>query len=788
MINALDRKLLRDLYNIRGQALAIILVIAAGIATFVMSLCALASLNRSRDAYYDRYRFGDVFTHLKRAPETLVPRIEAIPGVARTQTRIVFDVTIDVPGMNEPATGHLLSVPEVGEPKLNALHLKRGRFLEAGREGEVLVNEVFAVAHGLQPLDQIAAIINGRHQKLTIVGIVLSPEYIIQIQGGSLLPDDRRYGVFWMSRRQMEAAFDMEGAFNNVSLDIMRGASEPEIIRQLDQLLEPYGSIGADGRSSHASHQYISDEIRQLSSMAFIAPAIFLGVAAFMLNVVVNRLIGTQREQIAALRAFGYQKWQVGGHYVKLVVTIAVLGVILGTIFGVWMGRNLTAMYARFYRFPEFHFYFDWAAVAGAVFLSCGAAILGTLASLRRAIKLPPAEAMRPEPPASYRPTMVERLGLGRWIPQVTRMIMRNMERRPLKTALSSLGIAMAVAVLILGSYSLDAITYIMDFQFRMAQRQDLNVAFVQSLEPGARHEINHLPGVLGSEVYRAVPVRFESGHYKRRVGILGLQPDAELFRLLNVDEEPVEVPPDGLMLSDKLAELLNVNVGDEVTVNVLDGERPKRQVRVAALITEYGGTNAYMNQAALNRMLGEDRTMSGAFLKVDHRQMETLYQELKQTPQVASVIIKSAALESFENTVAENLLVMRMFNILFATVIAFGVVYNSARISLSEQSRELATMRVMGFSRGEVSAILLGELALLTLMAIPLGWLIGYGFAWMTSLGLDTELYRIPLIVNRSTFIFAAVVVVIGTIVSGLIVRRRIDRLDLIGVLKTKE
>lgn len=788
IISALDRKLIRDLIGIRGQALAIILVIAAGIATYVMSLCALASLSRSQHAYYERYRFADVFSSLKRAPQSLVPRIEQIEGVSRVQTRIVFDVTIDVPGMSEPAVGHLLSVPETGEPKLNALHLRRGRFIEPGREGEVVVNEVFAKSHGLQPSDQITAVINGRHQQLTVVGIVLSPEFIIQIQGGSLIPDDRRYGIFWMGRRQLEAAFDMEGAFNNVSLDIMRGASEKEIIRQLDNLLEPYGSIGAEGRSSQVSHQFISDEIRQLSAMAFIAPLIFLGVAAYMLNVVVSRLIGTQREQIAALRAFGYRKWQVALHYLKLVLVIALLGVILGTFFGTVLGKNLTGMYARFYRFPVFAFYFDWASVAGGVLLSCTAAVLGTLASLRRAIKLPPAEAMRPEPPASFRPTIVERLGLGRLVPQITRMILRNMERRPLKTALSSLGIAMAVAVVILGSYTLDAVTYIMDFQFRIAQRQDVNVAFAQPLEPGAIHEVNRLQGVMKSEPFRAVPVRFESKHYKRRVGILGLQSQADLFRLLDVDENQVDVPDKGLLLSDKLAELLNVGVGDFVTVNVLEGDRPRRRVPVTALITEYNGTNAYMSQPALNRMMGEDLTISGAFLKVDQNKMEPLYQQLKQTPGVASVTIKSAAIKSFETTVAENILTMRFFNILFATVIAFGVVYNSARISLSEQSRELATMRVMGFTRGEASAVLLGELAILTSIAIPLGWLIGYGFAWIASLGLDTELYRIPLIINRSTFAFASIVVAVGAVISGLIVRRRIDRLNLVSVLKTKE
>jgi putative ABC transport system permease protein len=362
------------------------------------------------------------------------------------------------------------------------------------------------------------------------------------------------------------------------------------------------------------------------------------------------------------------------------------------------------------------------------------------------------------------------------------------MQRRPIKTFFSGLGIAMAVAVLILGSFALDAIRYMMDFQFRRSQRQDLSIAFMEPLSPSAPHEIDRLTGVMISEPFRAVPVRLRSGHYARRVAITGLDPSGDLFRLMDVNERPVSVPARGLLMSDKLAELLHVQVGNRVEVQVLEGERPRRSIPVSAIITEYGGTNAYMNRYELNRMLGEDATVSGAFLKIDSQSETDLYRRLKQTPAVASVIIKSAALRSFEETVGENILTMRFFNIMFATVIAFGVVYNNARISLSEQSRELATLRVIGFTRREVSAILLGELALLTAIAIPFGWLLGYGFAALSTLGLDTEIYRIPLVVGRSTFAMAAITVVIASIFSGLIVRRRIDHLDLVAVLKTKE
>lgn len=787
-MNALDRKLLRDLWAIRSQALAIGLVIAAGVAVLVMSLCALHSLTTSKDAYYERYRFAHLFSFLKRAPRKEVTNLEKIPGVAHVQPRIVLDVTLNVEGMDEPATARLISIPDVGEPKLNSLHLRMGRWIEPRSDDEVLLAESFANAHKLTIGDTLNVVINGRYQKLRIVGIALSPEYIIQIPPGNLLPDDRQFAVIWMSEHQLEAAYDMKEAFNNVNVSLLRGANSAEVIKQLDDRLERYGALGAFDRTSQTSHQFISDEIRQLEGMAYIIPVLFLGVAAFLLNIVMSRIIGLQREQIAALKAFGYSNWQVGMHYMKMVLAITLIGVAIGCVAGIMLGKSMTAMYTKFYKFPIFFFEVDLSTIFIAAGCSIAAAVLGTLASLRRAAKLPPAEAMRPEPPANFRPTVIERLGIGRILPQTFRMITRKLERKPIKAFLSCVGISMAVAVMILGSFTLDAVTYMMDFQFRVAQRQDMTVTFVEATNQSTLHEVDSLSGVIKSEPFRSVSTRFRNGHLSRRVGIMGLTSDSDLFRIFDTDENVVEIPQKGLMISDKLASLLNVSRGDVVEIDVLQGKRRKIQTVVAAVIQEYSGTNAYMNMSELNRLMHESNVVSGAFVKIDSNYEKSIYDSLKNTPKVAGVTIKSSALKSFEKTVGENILVMRGFNIMFAAIIAFGVVYNSARISLSEQSRELATLRVVGFTRFEVSTILLGEIALLTLVAIPLGCLAGYAFAGAVTTSMDTEVYRIPLIVNQSTFAFAAATVIVATLISGLIVRRRIDQLDIVSVLKTKE
>ncbi|MCA9216837.1 MAG: FtsX-like permease family protein [Planctomycetales bacterium] len=787
-MRAINRKLLRDILQTKAQSLAIALVIASGVAMLIMSLSTLESLRRTRERYYQQYRFSHVFARMKRAPESLAKRIAEIDGIAQLQTRVVREVTLDIEDLPEPAVGRLISLPLRPEQGLNKIFLRFGRYVEPGGDSEVLVSEAFANVHKLKPGDSVEAVLNGRKQSLRIVGIALSPEYVLQIREGELLPDEKRFGIFWMHQEQLAAAFDMDGAFNDLVATLLRGANEKEVLKRIDDLTEPYGGIGAFGRDEQLSNRYLSDEMAQLRSMGVIAPTIFFSVAAFLLNVVLSRIIRIQREQIAALKAFGYNRYEVGWHYLKFVLLITIVGMIIGTLGGAYLGRNLTIMYTRFYKFPIFEFVLDFRVLVIAGIVSSLAAVIGTLAAVRAAIRLPPAEAMRPEPPARYRPTLLERTGLGKLASPSARMVFRNLERQPIKAFLSSLGIAIAVAVLILGSFMTDSLDYIIMFQFSLAQRYDMNVAFVEPVSNEAIHEIGQLPGVLSCEPYRAIATKMKAGPRERRVGIMGLPSDNELFRLIDDKERRVDIPPDGLMLSTKLAELLDVQHDDQITVEVLEGDRPVREIPVTAQVTEFGGTNAYMNIDAVWKVMREDRSLSGVFLDIDDNHADELYRVLKDTPKVASVGVKKALLRSFQDTVAENLLTMRAFNIMFACIIAFGVVYNNARISLSERSRELATLRVIGFTRGEISGILLGELGTLTACGIPLGMILGYLFALRMTAGLDTEVYRIPLVINPATYAFASAVVVIATVVSGLSVRRQLNKLDLVAVLKTKE
>ena len=789
VVPALDRKLLRDLWHLRAQLGAIGVVVACGVATVVTTRTAYTSLLESRAAYYEQYRFADVFVHVKRAPASLAAKLAALPGVAAVETRIVSGVTLDVPGLPEPATGLLVSVPERGRPALNDLHLRRGRWLEpAGRRDEVLASEAFAVANGLEIGDSLGAVLNGRWQRLRIVGIAISPEYVYEIGERALFPDNRRFGVLWMRRDGMAAAFDMTGAFNDATLRLEHGAALPDVVAQVDRLLERYGGLGAFGRDEQVSARFLNDEIAQNRVSGTAVPAIFLGIAAFLLSIVLGRLVTTEREQIAVLKAFGYSNWTVGWHYLKFALVALLLGAVAGVALGLRFATLTIARYANFYRFPEFIFRLDWSALGLALLVTLGAAVLAAIGAVGRAVRLAPAAAMQPEAPTRFRGGLFERLGLDRALRVPGRLIARSLERRPVKAMLSALGIAFAVAVLLVGRFFVDAILRIADVQFRHVQRENLLVVFNTPRPAGASYELSHLPGVLRVEPFRSVPARLRAAHYSRRSIVLGLGRDAELRRLVGAEFRVTPLPPAGVVLTAKLAEILHVVPGDSITIEVLEGARPVRRALVAGTVNELLGLSVYVDAETLHQMLREGSTLTGALLRVDAAASPSLYSRLKRVPGVAGVSSRDAALASFEETLARSVGLVTSILIGFAGALAVAMVYNAARIALSERARELASLRVLGFTRGEVTQLLLGEQALLALTGVVAGLAIGYGLCAILAGFYQWEVFRLPLVLSGRTYVFAIAIILASALVSGLLVRRRLDRLDLVAVLKTRE
>jgi putative ABC transport system permease protein len=788
-MSLLDRKLLRDLRALKSQAIAVALVMACGLAMMIMTRSLILSLTSTRDDYYRDYRFAQVFDRLKRAPNSVAAQLAAIPGVAAVQTGIALQATLDLPGMAEPAVGLIQSLPERNELVLNRLHLRRGRIL-VGRDshGEILAGEAFADAHSLQPGDKISAILYGKKKEFRIAGVVLSPEFVFEAPPGAALPDNRTYGIFWMPYKELATASNLDGAFNNVSFTLAPGVAEESVIAAIDRVLTPYGGRGAYGRESHPSHVRLRDEIQILQGLSIGFPLVFLSVAAFMTNAVMSRQITLQREQIAMLKACGFSNGAVGWHYFKFSLVIVFVGTSAGALGGILLGHRLVDMYHLFFRFPQLEFTLAKSVVGFAVVVSALSAFTGVWGAVRTAVRLPPAEAMRPEPPANFRSSLVERAGLGNSLSVSLRMAFRNIERRPARAALTAAALALATGILIVPSALRDGINYVLDYQWDIVQRQ---TAFVSLIEPGPAHalaDFRNLPGVLLAEPVHSAPVELRAGNLTRRVSLNGLSASAVLNRVIDDQELQIKLPARGMILSTKLAEVLNVKPGDAVTVSVLDGKRPTLTITVAGLSRDFAGTAAFMDINELNRLLGEGDRITGAYLSVAGGQWTAFLDKLKKTPRAASVVIKEGIRASFRKTTAESIGLIQKIYMSFAVVVAFGIVYNSARISLSERQRELATLRVVGFTRGEVATVLVSELVILTLVSLPLGLLVGSGFAIAILKSVNTEFVRVPTILNTSNYALAVLVVSLSAAISALFASRRLNQLDLVGVLKARD
>ncbi|WP_417621996.1 ABC transporter permease [Parasphingorhabdus sp.] len=787
-LGSLDHKLLRDIWRLRTQALAIALVIAAGVGMVVMSVGMIRSLEASRDAYYDRYRFADVIGSAKRFPANLVDDIRNIPGVSIVEGRLTAGATLDIPGIAEPITARVHSLPPSGMPKVNALVLRSGRMPDPTRPEEVIASEKFSEGARIALGDSVEAVLYGKKQRLRVVGTALSPEYIYALGPGQIFPDNRRFGVLWMGEEHLAAALNSTNAYNETLIRLERGAQTGKVIDRLDILLEPYGGTGAIPRSEQLSERFLSNELQQLQSMTAILPPIFLGVAAFLINIVLTRLVESEREIIGLLTAFGYRNRKIVWHYVKLALILSLPGLLLGLFVGTWMGRGLAGLYQQFFVFPFLTYRAGADIILAACLITVGVVILGAAQTVNRIGRLTAAEAMRPPVPPNYSGGFARLLARFKRLDEPTRIILRGIIRRPLRSMLGSLGVGAALGLYITSAGSTDNVGVMIDLLFNQANRSDMNIVFAEPRDERAIFELQRIPGVLRVEPVRYVPARLSSGPRSRSESLTGMRPGGDLNRLIDMDDGILSPPVRGVMISYGLANELDLQPGDPIHVQVTDGKRPGLTLPVARILRSPVASPAYVDFDLIGPLLQETPLSSGAFISVDPAQTEAVYRRLKDMPVVAGFSQRKAALRGIEESIGETMGIVQVFNTAFSALIVFGVVYNNARINLAERSRDLVSLRVLGYRRSEVSYILLGELALLVIAGLPLGVMFGYYLSKNLTESIGGDLFIIPFGLSAGTVAFAILVVLVTAAISAFFVRSRLDRLNLVNVLKTRE
>lgn len=789
-MKALHIKLWRDLTRLRAQVATIAVVVAIGVAGFVGMFSVHQSLQSSRDAFYRDNRLADVFANVKRAPAHLRERLAAIDGVAEVKLDVVFDAQIDLPGVLPPVTGRFIGLDlarvHAGHQGLNALTLKRGRWPERDGALEALVSDRFAAARGLNPGDTVHAILNGKRERVHLVGTAASPEYVFASQGGA--PDDQSFGIWWIDSARMTQIFDMQGAFNQMALRLDAGQTAERVLPQVDRLLEPYGAFGATGRDKQLSSKIVNDELDQLQVMGTVLPAIFLAVAMFILNVVLSRQVATQRSQIAALKALGYSDGAIAWHYIQLALAIAGLGVAVGLALSQLIGRGMLGLYDEVFRFNGLAYQTSvWLVVMSAL-LAAAVAAAGTWNAIRAVVRLKPAQAMMPPTPPAYQATLVERLGLRRFVSTGAMMVIRNFERRPLRAAFTVTGIALAVALQISGAFWLDAIAHIVDVQFRQVQQGDVLVNFHRPVPLDVVQDLKRLPGVIDAEPYRTEPVRVRLRGRSEDTALTGYRSDAQLMRVVDETRGAVEMPSSGVVLSSLLARSLGARVGDRIQLEFRLWSQQRVEVPVVDIVHTLFGQLLYMNLDAMNALARDGHGAGNAALQVDPLARDAFWGAVKAAPVINSVFDKAGTLEAFNKTTSRNMGVFSGILTLFAVAMAVGIIYNAARIALSERAWELASLRVLGMTRAEVSVLLLAELAAELLVALPIGALTGWGLASLMMRLMASDSIDFPVVIEPSTYASAALIVLAAGVVSALLVRRQIDRLDLVSVLKVRE
>ncbi|MDR5653835.1 ABC transporter permease [Ruixingdingia sedimenti] len=787
-MRALDRKLIRDLRRIWAQSLAIALVLGCGVMVLVLAQGAERSLTGTRDAYYERNRFADVFAGATRAPRDLLADIAQLDGVAQAEGRISFPVVLDIPGLTEPAAGRVISLPAGGEPLLNLPLLRQGRMPDPLRDDEVLLSEDFARTNALAPGARFRALLNGQLRDLTVAGLALSPEFIYLIGPGTIMPDDRRYGVIWMNETAAAAAKDLTGAFNEVTLRLTRDGRPEAVIAALDRLLEPYGGTGAHGRDRQTSHAFLQSELDQLGAMALILPPVFLIVSAFLVNMVLGRLIALERQQIGLLKAVGYTTREIAGHYLRMSIGIGIGGVAAGWAAGIWLGHETTQLYAEFYRFPYLLYAPGGGAFAVSGLAGIATVILGALRAVWGSVRLSPAAAMSPPAPPVFRRGLADRMGALLRLRQTTMMILRSITRWPGRAAVTLFGVSASVAVLVASFFAFDASRAMVDEVFHRANRQHVTLQLTSDRTLDAIEAAGRLPGVLRVEGGYALPVRLIHGHREKLLALQARAEGAELTRLLDPEGRPVPLPAAGLVLPESLAADLGAGPGDVLAVELLVPPREVLRIPVTGVVRQSLGQTPYIRDDALHALMRQAPVVNQLDLLVDTDALPALHAAVKQSPAIAGITLWTDVRRQFDQTLQENLITMTVIYVTLGVLITVGVVYNAARIQLSERAHELASLRVLGFTRFEVGYVLVGELMLLTVVAIPVGWLAGYGFAALMAQGISTDLFRIPLVIAPQTYAIAALVAFWAALASALVVRRRLDRVDIATALKRRE
>lgn len=778
----------RDIKSNLGQYVAVIVVIIIGISLYNALYMSYHNLKNSTDYYYSEYRLPHIFVRLNRCPEGVISRISAIEGVSQVQGRIVRDVSLDVPGYGEKAYARIISVPTDNKGALCRLFIEEGRYITGPPEGKVLVEKQFFEYHGLKTGDVLYPVINGKKVEMRVQGKVMSPEYIYPVPSAQqLMPDTGGFAILYVNHSFAQQLFGYEGMVNDIGIRLDSDDKVEEVKNILEDMLKNYGLIDIVERENQVSNKMLESELTQLESMAFLFPVLFLLVASIVIYMLLLRMVENQRRQIGVLMAMGYGKGSILAHYIRYALFIALTGSIAGGILGIWAGRALTLYYLVYFNIPVLQVKVYYNTLLTGILMSAGFCCVAGFNAAKRVLSITPAQAMRPPAPVKGSRWIGERfIPFLRKIEISWRLTFRNLWRNKKRTAFTTFGIAITVAILISTVFFMDAFEFMFDEAFGGNQKYDYKIIFTRNMGEEVIGNLQEFKEVDVAEPIGEYPFSLTNGWREEGAIVIGLNRDTKLYSLKDLEDREVSIPEKGILLSDVLARRLGVKPGDTVTLESPYKPGVKREVKVADIVSQYLGFNGFMDIKYLGSILNEGYVTNGAIIDIKYGSEEFL-KRLKDMPYIQKFDTPTGQMEEYMKYL-DLMYAYLAVVILFGTIMGFAIIYNTTTINIMERKRELASLRVMGFSKRQVAELIFNENVAVSVLGIIVGLPMGRLMAAGIINNLGEEIIKIPLVIYPRTYLMAVVTVFIFVFLAQLANMRRISKLDLVEVMKSRE
>lgn len=782
----------RDVLARKGQFIALIVLVALGIASYVGFVDAYRNLTVSADTAYEDLKMADFTVSVVSAPLGVVHKVLSVPGVHAAEGRLVVDTGMQITDDNQ-GTVRVIGVPAGRRPAVNDLLLEKGRYVASGEEAGGLLHTRFAQATGRGVGSHLTIHADGATVEVPIIGIVASPEYIFPVRSKGEIPAIDEFTVLYMSSHEMERIFRRQSQVNDIAVIVEPGTDPGVVAERVEHALESYTVLQTVQRPDQPSYAALAEEIKQNQSIAGIMPGLILVISALSLYIALSRLVQSQRGEIGLAKALGYSNTALLGHYLLFSMIIAVGGAVLGFAGGWLLGSYTTQMYIDLLHIPYLTNGLYPDVLAASLIMSAVACVSAGIIPAFASARIAPAKAMHSDPNLAVkggRLPLVERL-FGWAMPRsfVFRLPLRNVFRQRRRSLYTVVGIAFAVLLTFATMAMYDSINWLLNDYFETTERWDMSVAFEEPVSDAQVREIARWDGVRTVQPALGVPIKITSGDVPYEGVVTAIEPTSDFhgFKVLEGAEIPVTLARGGLVMPETLTRKLGIALGDTVVIDTPYRDDDVTLV-VDSITDESLGAPMYTSMGAGAELIGSStRRYNALYLSVSDRFAEQLKDDLYDLPSVAQVMVKDQISAMFKDMMSFSYFFFGLL-LAFGFLMGFVVIYTTFTANVLERTREIATMRTIGEDTGSLALMVTLENVFLAIAGVPLGLWLGALVAGGMMESLSSDVYNFPLTIYPRTYVLVVVASVLVLLVSEVPPIRRILKLDLAEATKVIE